>query len=609
MTNATKKYLQQYCQEYDQIVEEENINKEANEEALEMASASDEQLMEEKSKRIEKKYEAQKDGKEYDTHGNMIVPSVFAEATYLLDGRPFRLKHRKYYQFIHDCDINDGLLKCARQVEKSTTFSVKIANDTLLTPFVRSLYYAPLNEQVKMFSEDRLGRLFVYSQEDVIKRTFIRSDDKQNVFNKSFSNGSLIYLRHCYGLGDNMRGLSVNNTYGDEIQDIDIDAIPVVQECQAHAKDLGPGTRSRWFAGTPKTYSNTIQELWNRSNQCEWVVRCPACNREQILGLENITEKTYMCRNPKCRHPFTAEIISECGVWHKINPVSETWGFHINQLMSPAMPVAEVYNKVVSYDKQRLFNEVLGLSYENAEKPFPPSLLASISDNDYKMLAHPEGYFNNVPCFMGIDWGTGERSYTVVYVGAWNYENKFQMLYVKRFATGQENERDYQVREIDRLMNLFHVGYCIADYGHGFQANQQLKHRFGARFDAMFYSHSLGKLREYDAQKQHWVVNRTRTIHEYVQAHKDLRVVWPGVSRDEFSFLYDHHIAEQTEYRSMKPKSGQNQLITRSEEMYYSHPSSSPDDGMHAGVYAFTASLIKPKGGNSTLNFASVESR
>ena len=608
MSKKTKEFLEKYAEEeYQRIKEEEALNQQANEEAQAMASSADEQYSELKSKRVNQKYENQKDGKPL--MRNVIVPSIFAEATYLLDGRPLRLKNRKYYRFIHDADITNGLLKTARQVEKSTTFSVKIADDTLLTPFVRSLYYAPLNEQVKMFSEDRLGRLFVYSQADVIKRTFIRSADKQNVFNKSFSNGSLIYLRHCYGLGDNMRGLSVNNTYGDEIQDIDIDAIPVVQECQAHAHDLGPGIMSRWFAGTPKTFSNTIQELWNRSNQCEWIIRCPACNRDQILGLENITEHAYLCRNSKCRKPLTAEIISEFGRWFKLNESSETWGFHINQLMSPAMPVEEVFAKVNTYDKQRLFNEVLGLSYENAEKPFPPTLLAYISANDLKMMSQPQGYFNNVPIFMGVDWGTGERSYTVVYIGAYNKEGQWQLLYTHKYHTKEENERDYQVRDIARLMTIFHVGYCIADYGHGFQSNQQLKNLFKERFDAMFYSSSLGQLRIYDSQKSHWVVNRTRTIHEYVTAHKEMRVVWPGASKEEIEFLYEHHLAEQTEYKSMRPKAGQNILITRSEEMYYSHPASSPDDGMHAGVYAYTASLIKPAGGASQYGFAGAVSR
>ena len=537
------------------------------------------------------------------------IPSLFAEAVYLLDGRPLRFRNRDYLKIIYDTDIENMLLMCGRQVEKSTTASVHIANDTLLVPFFRTLYFAPLNEQVKVFSEDRLGRLFTYSQDDVIKRTFLTTHDKQNVFNKSFANGSIVYLRHCYDTGDNIRGLSNNSVFGDEIQDINVDALPVIGETQAHAHDLGPGIKKTCYAGTPKTYSNTIQYLWDKANQCEWVVRCPHCNRDQILGLDNISPTEYLCRNDKCRRVLTSNTIAKCGRWIKFNEKAKSWSFRINQLMCPAMPANEIYEKCENYDKQKLYNEVLGRSYENADKPFTPMLLAEMCNNNYKLISSPQGIFNNRPLFMGIDWGTGEKSFTIASVFGYNHEGKFQMLFTRKYDKREEFERDYQVADISRIMTIFRVAYCIADYGHGFQSNQQLKARFGERFDCMYYSHSLGRLRIYDQIKKMWVVSRTKTMHEYVKACQELKIIWPGADKEEFPYKFEHHLAEQTEYRSSKPKAGQNVIVTRSEDMYYSHPAGSPDDDVHSGVYAYTASLIKPNGVGGEIVFGGAYTR
>lgn len=389
----TKKFIKGYLDWYEQQLEEDaKISAEAKEMESEASKVNAE--------------------KEYVKQLNSIRPFTFAEATFLLDGKPIRFRNRDYLKMIYNSDIKDGLLMCGRQVEKSTTFSVKIGNWTLLTPFMRSLYFAPLNEQVKVFSEDRLGRLFEYSQNDIIKRTFITPKDKQNVYNKSFSNGSLIYLRHCYDTGDNIRGLSVNALFGDEVQDINIDALPVVKETQAHALDLGPGFRMTWFSGTPKTYSNTLQQLWEGSNQCEWVVRCWKCNCDQVLGINNVAEDRYVCR--KCGRELSSDNIAKGGRWIKLNEKSDTWGFRITQMMNPAMTAADTYKKIQTYDTQRLYNEVLGRSYENADKPFPPLLLEQMMANELAFYPGAVNEFMYQPIFMGITQGTIQYIYDII---------------------------------------------------------------------------------------------------------------------------------------------------------------------------------------------------
>lgn len=581
--NKQREFLAEYDSWYEnyskELEERQNMNEEAK--LLEQEA---------KDKKVDEVYQKQLD---------IIEPFTFAESVYLLDGRPMRFKNRDYLKIIYNADIKDGLLMCGRQVEKSTTFSVKISNETLLTPFMRSLYMAPLNEQVKVFSEDRLGRLFEYSQEDVIKRTFISPRDKQNVFNKSFSNGSLIYLRHCFGTGDNIRGLSVNGLFGDEVQDIDIDALPVVQETQAHALELGPCFKMTWYSGTPKTFSNTIQQLWDLSNQCEWVIRCEHCNTDQILGIKNITPDKYVCR--KCGRELTRHNIAKKGRWIKLNSKSKSWGFRITQMMNPSMLPEDIYKKMMEYDSQKFNNEVLGRSYENADKPFPPLLLEQMLDNNNKFLPGKIGEFTYTHTFAGVDYGTGGKSYTVLIIIGVKPDGRKQMIYAKVYKRGEELDREWQYNHILTMIQKYKVSYFIADYGHGFDMNQKFKKVLGDRFDCIYYSHNLGVEIKYEPQGAipMWVGNRTKIIYNYIQECQQMQHIWAGGETDnaeDIQIIKEHHLAEQAEYKSTKPKAGTNPMITRSEELYYTHPMSSADDGMHAGVYASLAAKLRPNG-------------
>ena len=151
----------------------------------------------------------------------VLTPMAFAESMYLLQGKPLRFGFgRNYLEPIHNAEAEELLMMTGRQVEKSTTESVKIANNVLNRPFSSSLYVAPLNEQVKTFSRSRLDKLFRYSQGDIIRKRYMHRDLVNQVFHKEFSNGAEIYLRNCFEDADNIRGLSIDDVFIDELQDI-----------------------------------------------------------------------------------------------------------------------------------------------------------------------------------------------------------------------------------------------------------------------------------------------------------------------------------------------------------------------------------------------------
>jgi hypothetical protein len=504
---------------------------------------------------------------------------------YQLDGKPFRLSNRHYLKPIYDADIEEGIIMSGRQVEKSTTNSTQMANYTLLKPFFKALYFAPLNSQVQEFSKERLGKIYEYSQNDIVKNNFISKANNQAVQYKSFANGSVNYFKHCYGMADNIRGITVNGVWGDEIQDIHIDALPVIRETQAHALDTGAAMRVTWYTGTPKTYSNTIQQYWDRSTQNEWVIKCPHCGEYQIMGIKNLEPKKFVCR--KCKKELPKESIIN-GFWYELQSGKKLKGFRISQLMVPWIQAEDIWWKYTTYAPDKFHNEVLGRSYENAEKPFNPLMLASISNNDYKMYPRAEREFANTKNFMGVDWGTGEKSYTVVTIYSYNSAGKYQMLFTKRYETGEELDPEWQLRDICNLMTLYQIAYAIVDWGFGFVQYKKLRSLFGNRVAACYYSFNQNQKAKYNPQKTMWVVNRTEVMQQYVIAVQNKEVLWPGGDKSKFPWLYDHHLAEQAEYRKA--------LSGRSEDLMYTHPEGQPDDGLHSCVYAYLAAHLYGKG-------------
>jgi hypothetical protein len=522
-----------------------------------------------------------------------VVPSLFAESIFQLDGRPFRLESRKYLRPIYDADIEEGMIMSGRQVEKSTTNSTKMATHTLLIPHFKALYFAPLTSQVREFSRERIGKIYEYSQEQIVKKNFIGKHDAQAVQFKEFNNGSVNYFKHCFATGDNIRGITVNGVWGDEIQDIHIDAIPVIKETQSHALEAGARMRVTWFTGTPKTFSNTIQQYWDRSTQAEWVIKCPCCGLQQIMGVKNLEPKAFVCR--KCRKPLSKTAIAN-GFWYELQPGKRMRGYRISQIMVPWIRPEDIWEKYQTYSTAKFFNEVLGRSYENADKPFTSLLLSSISDNDKKLYRRAEGSFANTRNYMGVDWGTGDGSYTVVTVYSVNSEGKFQLLYTKQYKVGDELDPEWQLKDICNLMNLFKIAYCLVDWGFGFTQYKKMKNLFGARVDACYYSFNLGQKQKYNPQKSMWVVNRTEAMQEYITAVKNHEIEWPGKDKGEFSFLFDDHLVEMAEYR--KSQNG------RSEELMFTHPEGQPDDGLHACVYARLAYKLHGLGPAGQITFS-----
>lgn len=520
-----------------------------------------------------------------------LTPMAYAEAMYLLEGNPMRFgEGRNYLKAIHNADIEEILMMTGRQVEKSTSISVKIANNILLRSFSRNLYVAPMNEQVKTFSRSRLDKLFRYSKKDLIRKRYMRADLVNQVFHKEFANGSEIYLRNCFEDGDNIRGLSVSDIFIDEIQDLNVDAIPVILETQTRAKK-----KRRIFTGTPKTFSNTIQQQWDKSSQGDWVIRCNKCGKHQVLGVESVTPTAFICRNPRCRQPIP-DIVRAVGRWEHRKPEQKMKGFRITQMMVPDIKPGDIFDKIENYPLLRLKNEVLGESYEKADKPFTKQLMMELTDQDFSMMTGVANTtFANSPTFLGVDWGEGEKNgeagtgYTLMVVGSYDAYDKFQILYAKRFEKGKDLDPDEQIKAMYNIIDAFRCKFVIADYGAGVKENKRIRKKLGSRFAQVQYVGQQKKKLVYDPGEFKYKIERSDWMTDFIDFCQDGGIRFFGKDDEGMiNVFYDNFTAIYSEYRS-----AQNGM---SERLFYGHDTTQPDDAYHATFYAWLASLLYKNG-------------
>jgi hypothetical protein len=161
-----------------------------------------------------------------------LQPSEFVEFAVKMPNHeskqlePFSFGSRRYLRSIYDTTSPRVLLKCGRQVEKSTYLGNRLLALTCIQPSFTALYVSPTNQQSKTFSNDRIKEPIETSAR---LRAWTTDKLAQNVFQKKFINRSQIVLRYAFLNADRVRGIPADMICIDEIQDIHTDSVPVIE--------------------------------------------------------------------------------------------------------------------------------------------------------------------------------------------------------------------------------------------------------------------------------------------------------------------------------------------------------------------------------------------
>lgn len=121
-----------------------------------------------------------------------------------------------------------------------------------------------------------------------------------------------------------------------------------------------------WRFSNPTIEGAGVDELYQKSDQKRWMIKCERCNHWQNLVWPdniNIETKQYICA--KCTRPMSDEARAR-GQWVKSYFGREISGYRISQLMAPWIPASEIIKDSLG-DQSIFYNFTLGLPFTSKD--------------------------------------------------------------------------------------------------------------------------------------------------------------------------------------------------------------------------------------------------
>lgn len=503
---------------------------------------------------------------------------------------PLVFDERKYLRRIYDSPAKKLLLFTSRQTEKSTTVGNRIFARCGMRPGHTALFVSPSAMQTSVFSKTRMNEIIDISP---LIKAQTSENLTNNLFEKHFANGSKVYLRYAFLTADRIRGLSVNDIFADEIQDLLPDVMPVIEETASHHQET-----LFVYSGTPKSLDNTIQNYWSDSStMSEWAIPCehhglpkhPATWHWNILGEKNLGRTGPIC--DRCGNPINPE--HPYARWVEMQPFDgeriSFEGYRVCRLMVPwfwknPKKWKEILASRERYSTAKFMNEVLAISYDSASKPITRlELMASCDPKFLNTMEEAKRLSATHTVFFGIDWGSGERAYTVLTVGAYcRSDASFQIIFMMRF-TGPLTDPVAQMDEIEHLISMLRPKYVGTDFGFGFYQNKRLLSKYGNhRIFPFEYAPRLNVKLKYVPAMHRSMAFRTPLMSDLFNALKKGKVrlpKWADIERPFAEDILNIHAEDSTNLRMIK----------------YDKPKGKTDDTFHSMLYCLLASMLEHK--------------
>ena len=382
-----------------------------------------------------------------------------------LKGKPYSLKN--YFMMLPMFRLTQPrsiIWRTGRQVSKSTTLAAQGCVQSATIPYLSTLFVLPRFEQSRRLSNNYVKPFLTNTP---LSEISIDKGAEQSVLQRSFLNGSMMHFSYAFLDADRIRGISVDKLAIDEIQDMDIDLLPVITETLSASE-----YNLRQYTGTPKTMDNTIEELWEKSSMAEWIIPCSHCGHWSVAALEYDLIKMIQKHGLSCGKCGKL-IDSAKGHWEHRHPDlrAKFAGYHVPQPILPMhyMPNAatgvkekwmELWDSLHSMDQASFYNEKLGEACDirvnllSRRDLIGASVLAH--DNDFKKAIN-ESHFHPVRT-MGVDWGGGGESgvsYTAIAIVGHHPNGKSDVIYAEKLVNIGGH-----VEEARRVLHLFSAFRC-----------------------------------------------------------------------------------------------------------------------------------------------------
>ena len=488
----------------------------------------------------------------------------------------FDIEVKDYHNYI----LNNICVHNSLNLSRSEIF------DAVSIPQFQILYIAPLQEQTRRYSDlyisEAINSCEIAQTLQSNELSGVLSDAKimKAAGHQAFANGAGIQLSYAKTSADRARGITADLIDFDELQDQIEENIPVISESLTSSK-FG----SRRFTGTAKTMGNTIQRFFEKSSQCEWVIKCEGCGTYNIPNIEGGVLKMIQGDGLHCVH-CGKKLHVRSGQWVAAFPdkMSTFRGYHIPQVVVPAIEEnpnnwRKLLAKLMSGNLTTFIQENLGISRSTGQRIITQedirrrSVLPNVKQIQEEFKNGIRRYAYTV---MGIDWGGAEKeSFTVDCVCGIRPDRRVDVLWAERFSG---LDPDTQFAAIARAYNYYNCTMVAADYGMGVDRNIILSHRFGLPVVQVMYTrqnHLFGKnnATKNNARSPNWTVDKFTALNNLFYAIKYGHVNFP---REGFEIYTEDLLSP---YEEVHETSG---LTTR----FYQRTPGRPDDFAQALCFA-----------------------
>ncbi|MFZ1077654.1 MAG: phage terminase large subunit family protein [Nitrosotalea sp.] len=493
-----------------------------------------------------------------------IPPSLinFSLKYRILHGIPFTFDERPYLTKIYLDQSHEINIVKPRQME-ITEFGLNwLLHNLLLHKHSVGLYVSDRFEHVKIFSNLRLRQWAIESSPKLEK---LVNPKKGSSSWLPFKNGSNLYMLSAWGDFEATRSIPADFVVVDEMQSVNVEALPVLQETMAKSR-----FKKILKIGTGSDEGDAWWKEWYRGTRYEW----------QKIGIDPLTGIQIL------------DWVSQSSA-----PIVGVNSYHLDQQMAPWIQQTDIEYKRNAYSPRRFANEVLGLWFKGMRKPLLEADIRALMDRTIDFTYSVNVDHTLGPVYAGFDWGGGTQSHTVVWI--WQVINndlpRFRLLYVTKL---DDPSTEKQANQAIELIDNYEVDRIVMDAGGGPRQVEKLSDRYAERVYKAHYLSRPEKPFEPIDSKRRINVDRTWIIEAMIDLiirpetrddfpHPIPRLIIPGHPErlEEVEWVIDNFtcIESETSNAAGRPRT------------IYTHPAESPDDALHAACYAYMCWLLDNK--------------
>lgn len=538
-------------------------------------------------------------------------PAYYIEHNLTLDGEPFKIMGNGWkfmvdvYRYIAleavRADGKPVVLCKGRQVGATVmaaALDLYFTNSGIYNrPPIRIAHLFPTGPLAKRFSQDKLENLIQTSKYDVINKNKLIHKNKNAVDNltmKQFQSGTL-WVENIGIDGDRVRGMTLDGSFFDEVQDMSGLAIGNSTKTLTAAKYGRIGKGVQVYFGTPKEKGSFFYKMWESSDQRYYHLGCKNCGETYPFyfsadqeSWKDIWIGNYTIKCPICGKEQHKVDAIESGKWvpTKNSDESKYVGFHINQLYIPYFTKEAIEDEHPENNPTKTtrawYNEVLGEFYSGTGLPLTR---ADIYENAVDL---ERGFSKSLNpkinrSYLGVDWGgkieddevSRGQSFSCAVILSVQPDGTLAVEHAHKL---RKHDFDYKKSTIIELFRRFGCARGVSDWFWGQDIVYELQKLYQDRLLGSQGSGSLLKPIKYREDELMISYNGNILIDELFSKIRKGHIRFPGKDFEKIEWLVDHCTSMEGD---VKMVAGQ-QIKT-----FKKGPT--PNDGLMALLYAYIA--------------------